>query len=392
MTNSTPLTRISDVRGFDTAEYRARVARAQAMMADKGLSALLLSTEPEVRYFTGYLTRFWESPARPWFLVVPAAGDPVAVIPSIGAELMRQSWISDIRTWVAPDLEDDGVSLLAATLDEIGGDRIGVPSGHETHLRMPLTDYTRLGGLLTKGTLTDDAGITRALRLIKSPAEIAKIRTACAIAGRAFARVPEIASEGVPLDEVFRAFQMLCLQEGADWVPYLAGGTGQDGYGDVISPASSAPLARGDIMMLDTGVIWDGYYSDFDRNFSVGAPSDVAARAHTTLMEATEAGLQAARPGNTAADIFHAMDQVCTGGMGGSDTGRLGHGLGMQLTEWPSFIAGDHTVIEEGMVLTLEPGVETIGGHMMVHEEDIVITATGAEFLSPRAGSELPVI
>ncbi|MFT6121449.1 MAG: Xaa-Pro aminopeptidase, partial [Yoonia sp.] len=71
-------------RGFEKAEFRHRLKRAQGMMAKAGLSGLLLSTEPEVRYFTGYLTRFWESPARPWFLIVPAVGDPIAVIPSIG--------------------------------------------------------------------------------------------------------------------------------------------------------------------------------------------------------------------------------------------------------------------------------------------------------------------
>ena len=95
-------------RGFNEAEYRNRLARAQAMMAKAGLTCLLLSTEPEVRYFTGYLTRFWESPARPWFLVVPAVGDPIAVIPSIGVALMSRSWIKDIRSWRSPDLQDDG--------------------------------------------------------------------------------------------------------------------------------------------------------------------------------------------------------------------------------------------------------------------------------------------
>ena len=62
-------------RGFPESEYRARTQRAQTLMAEQGLSALLVMTEPEVRYFTGYLTRFWESPTRPWFLVVPAAGN-----------------------------------------------------------------------------------------------------------------------------------------------------------------------------------------------------------------------------------------------------------------------------------------------------------------------------
>ena len=268
MTPSTP------PRGFRTAEYQSRLARAQTLMARANLGALLLSTEADLRYFTGYLTRFWESPTRPWFLVVPASGKPIAVIPSIGAALMQQTWIDDIRTWSAPDAADDGVTLLADTLREVGGP-VGLPSGLESHLRMPLQDYTRLAALVP-GTLTDDGQIMRRLRQIKSEAEVAKITHACAIAGRAFARVPEIAKENTPLDAVFRHFQMLCLEEGADWVPYLAGGAGPDGYGDVISPARATPLCNGDVLMLDTGVIWDGYFSDYDRNFTVGPASDIA--------------------------------------------------------------------------------------------------------------------
>ncbi len=76
---------MTPARGFERSEYEGRVARAQARMAQAGIEALLLTTEPEVRYFTGYLTRFWESPTRPWFLLVPASGAPIAVIPSIGA-------------------------------------------------------------------------------------------------------------------------------------------------------------------------------------------------------------------------------------------------------------------------------------------------------------------
>ena len=378
-------------RGFEGAEYQARLSRAQALMARAGLGALLLSLEADVRYFTGYLTRFWESPTRPWFLVVPATGKPIAVIPSIGAALMGATWIDDIRTWSAPDTRDDGVSLLADCLREVGGP-VGLPSGLESHLRMPLGDYASLQAALPAGTLTHDAGILRDLRQIKSGAEIAKIRHACAIAGRAFDRVPEIARTGTPLDQVFRHFQMLCLEEGADWVPYLAGGAGPDGYADVISPATPAPLRQGDVLMLDTGLVWDGYFCDFDRNFAVGAPSATAQSAHATLMDAIAAGLETARPGATAADVFHAMDQITTGGAGGSDAGRLGHGLGMQLTEGLSFTPQDHTVIEVGMVLTLEPGVETGDGRIMVHEEDIVITDSGPKFLSPRAGADLVVL
>ena len=370
-------------RGFDHSEFHQRLAAAQKLMTAADLDALLLTTEPGVRYFTGFLTRFWESPTRPWFLIVPAAGKPVAVIPTIGAVSMAKTWIDDIRTWSSPDPVDDGVSLLANTLRDVIGTsgRIGLPMGPETHLRMPLGDFWRLSAMLPPLQMVDDDGILRRLRMVKSPAEIAKIETACAIAQQAFAHLDTIVRPGLGLDAVFRRFQMALLEEGADWVPYLAGGAGQNGYADAISPASTAALEPGDILMLDTGLMWDGYFCDFDRNVAIAATDTSAQSAHERLIDATHAGFEAVRPGASAAGVFHAMEKIVAGG-GGADIGRFGHGLGMQLTEWPSLIAGDHTVLEAGMVLTLEPSLSTTHDRMMVHEENIVVTDTGAAWLS----------
>ncbi|WP_299280970.1 Xaa-Pro peptidase family protein [uncultured Tateyamaria sp.] len=380
--------------GFAPQEFEARVARARGLMAQAGIEALLLTTEPEVRYFTGFLTRFWESPTRPWFVIVPAQGQPIAVIPSIGAPLMAQSWLRDIRTWRSPDYSDDGVSLVADTIAEVvpKGGRIGVPSGPETHMRLPLESWAAIRAKLPDHSFGDDAQITKQIRMVKSTAEIAKIEAACAIGNAAFARVPEIAQAGVPLAQIFRAFQMLCLEEGADWVSYLAGGAGPGGYGDIIAPATDAPLRAGDVLMLDTGVVRDGYFCDFDRNWSIGPPASETQDAYARLLDASDAAFEMARPGATAADLFHAMDSVLTGGAGGSDAGRYGHGLGMQLTEWPSLIPQDQTVLEAGMVLTLEPGIEITLGRTLVHEENIVITETGARYLSTPALRDIPVI
>ncbi|MDB2460968.1 Xaa-Pro peptidase family protein [Planktomarina temperata] len=374
-------------QGFETTEFKARLTGAQSRMNAADLDAILLTTEPDIRYFTGYLTRFWESPCRPWFLVLPRSGDPIAVIPSIGAALMARTWITDIRTWRAPDLEDDGISLLAETLRDLGP-RIGTPSGLQSHLRMPLGDFARLNAALPQ-PIGADADILRSLRLVKSEAEIEKIKTACQIATRAFDRVPEIARISQPLAPVFRDFQRLCLDEGADWVPYLAGAAAPGGYGDVISPADDRPLEAGDVLMLDTGLVHDGYFCDFDRNFSVGSPSPDVAAGHSRLIEATYAAFEAARPGATAAELFHVMDKIVTGGAGGSEAGRYGHGLGMNLTEWPSLIPTDHTPLVEGMVLTLEPGIELAPGRALVHEENIVIRENGAEWLSQPYGAEM---
>lgn len=393
-----PMTAPRPSRGFPPSEFEARLARAQSLMAVQGLGALLLTTEPDIRWFTGFLTQFWLSPTRPWFVVVPAAGKPVAVIPGIGLDAMRRTWIDDIRTWSSPNPSDDGISLLADALWEAAGEggTVGLPMGPETHVRMPLAD---LEGLRTElpGMVWQDATRTmRALRQVKSAAEIDKIAEACRIACDAFDRMPEIAGAGMSEVEVFRAFKIACLQAGADDVDYLVGGAGPDGYGDIISPPSERPLQAGDVLILDVGLVFDGYYCDFDRNFSVGPPSDAVRRAYETVWQATEAGLSAATAGATCAELFGVMNTVMAphadpSAVGG-DVGRLGHGLGLVLTEFPSITAWDTTAMEAGMVMTLEPGMATAPGRMMVHEENVAITDGAPRLLSRRTAREIPVL
>lgn len=382
-------------RGFPPAEFAARTDRAQALMAREGLAGLLLTTEADLRYFSGFHTLFWQSPTRPWFLFVPAAGKPVAIIPEIGADLMRRTWLDDIRTWSAPAPQDDGISLLTELLAPLAGKaaRIGVMMGHETHLRMPLADWERLIAGLPGLRIADATGLVQGLRMVKSPAEIDKIAHICAIGSASFARVPDLVAEGMPLEEVFRAFRREALAQGADDAPYLVGGADRGGYRDVISPPTRKPLQRGDILMLDTGLTWDGYFCDFDRNWAVGHADDTARRAYDVLWRATEAGIAAARPGATCRDLFHAMSAVIAEmDASGGDIGRLGHGLGMQLTEQPSHAAFDTTELRENMVLTLEPSLSYGDGLMMVHEEDIVVTPEGGRLLTARAAPDLPVI
>jgi Xaa-Pro aminopeptidase len=379
---------------FPAEEYRRRTKALQREMARGELDALLLTTPADVFYTTGFLTRFWESPARPWFVVVPAAGDPVAVIPAIGAELMGRCWIQDIRTWNAPDPVDDGVSLLADTLAALvpASGRIGIPMGLESHLRMPVADFLRLQTRIAPRRIVDGTDAVYRVREIKSEAEIAKIRATCAVADAAFERVPEFAWQGVPLSQVFRDFQVALLQEGADWVNYVAGGAGQGGYGDVISPADARPLQDGDVLMLDTGAVREGYFCDFDRNFTIGRAADDVRRAHASLYAATDAALASLRPGMLARDLHRILSEALVGEGAVVGGGRLGHGLGLTLTEWPSITPLDITELRQGMVLTLEPGVEIAPGRIMVHEENIVLRADGPELLSRRAPAELPEI
>ena len=381
-------------RGFPPDEYRARVERAQAMMASRGLRGLLLLTEPEVRYFTGFLTQFWQSPTRPWFVVVPLCGEPVAVIPAIGNEAMARTWIRDIRTWPAPTPDDEGLTLLAETIGEtLKPGPVGLPMGPETSLRMPLMDFRRLEDMLTEWPIVDDGGIVRALRVIKSEAEIAKVRFVCRQVSGVFESLPERLHMGMSDIEAFRTFKIACLEAGVDDVSYLVGAAGEGGYGDIISPPAGRALQDGDVLIFDTGCVFDGYFCDFDRNYAIGTTDERAMRAHETVWAATEAGLAVARPGAMARDVWRAMqDVLVAGGALGNDVGRMGHGLGMQLTEWPSNMESDHTVLAENMILTLEPGMTFAPGRVMVHEENIVIRDGAPELLSRRAPSSMPMI
>jgi Xaa-Pro aminopeptidase len=382
-------------RGFPQAEFERRTAKAQAMMAAAGLDGLLLTTEPELRYFTGFLTQFWQSPTRPWFLVLPAQGKPVAVIPAIGAECMGRTWLDDIRTWSSPQPEDEGVSLLAGTLLELLGPkaRLGLAQGPETYLRMPLSDHRRLLQALPGYLLSDASPILAGLRRVKSEAEIAKIAYICDLVSGVFEDLPKLLETGMSEAEIFRTFKIECLRRGADDVSYLVGGAGPGGYGDIISPPSDRKVEAGDVLILDTGSLYDGYFCDFDRNYAFGRPPAEAERAYQAVYEATEAGLAAARPGTSCAELFQAMQTVMErAGALGNDVGRLGHGLGMQLTEWPSNRPGDETLLEPGMVMTLEPGMTFAPGKVMVHEENIVIREDGAHLLTRRAPPRLPVI
>ena len=389
-------------RGFGNSEYQQRLDAVQQAMAGDGLGAILLTTEFDVRYFSGFLSQFWQSPTRPWFVVIPHQGKPIAVIPEIGVNCMRNGWMEDIRSWSSPHADDDGVSLLTQALQDClsaagtGRNRIGINMGRETSLRMPLRDFERVkDGLSAKNSnieWSDSTQIIRALRMRKSEAEIDKLRFVAQQVSGVFETLFEFVEPGMTDEQIFRAFKIRCLQAGVDDVAYLVGAADTGGYDDIISPPSGSILKEGDVLILDTGATYDGYFCDFDRNYGFGDVDDQAIRAYECVWQATEAGLAMARPGNRCSDLFHAMDRVMqAGGAQGESVGRYGHGLGMQLTEAPSHTSWDDTVLQEGMVLTLEPGMIYAPGKMMVHEENLVVRADGPEMLSRRAAAEMPI-
>ena len=381
--------------GFETSEFEARLARAQEQMTRDELDALVVTTAPNVRYFTGFNTQFWESPTRPWFIIVPREGELIAVIPEIGGPGMATTWVRDMRMWSAPNPEDDGVSLLTEVVGSLPSrfGRVGWEMGRESVIRMPINDFDEVRRRAGNRVFADGSPTLWTLRGVKSEPEIDRLRYVCQLASAAFENLPTRLRMGDTEFDASRKMRIELAEQGSDSSPFVAVISGEGGYSQCIVGPTERVLGDGDILFIDLGATYDGYFCDFDRNYAFGHITDEARRAHEAVWEATEAGIAATRPGVTTTDIFHAMARVLdAAGSVGLNVGRMGHGLGMQLTEPPSNMIGDDTPLEAGMVITIEPGMEYAPGKMILHEENVVVREDGVELLTRRAPRAMPVI
>ena len=381
-------------RGFTSKEFETRLLRAQEIMHKWKLDAIFLTTPPNIRYFTGFDTQFWESPTRPWFLVVPLKGKPIAVIPEIGKNGMALTWVKDIRTWYSPNLIDDGISLLNSTIEEQTKkfNKIGAELGKEMFIRMPIIDFDKIRENLSSKIIDGSPAIWE-MRMVKTASEVKHIEHICKIASDAYNELPKNLSIGETERDAVRKLRIDIANKGADATPFIPAVSGPGGVPQIICGPTDRILEKGDILFIDTGSTYDGYFCDFDRNFAIGEISSEAAQVYDLLWLATEAGISAAIPGATTEDVWTSMNKIIEDASSiKNNVGRFGHGLGLQLTEPPSHSFGNKTQVLENMVLTIEPGIEYAPGKMMVHEENIVISKEGPKLLTVRAPREIPII
>ena len=389
---------------FDDAEFENRVEAARRSMRRLGIDAILVSSEANFRYMTGYILQSPVQIARPRFFVLPLVGEPCAIVPKTNVDGMRQTtWVKDIRSWVAPNPEDDGVSLIFEVMRaaERKFGRLGAELGQEARLGMPVLDFLRLQEMLQPSTFVDAERVFREIRMVKSPAEIERIRQICRITSKSFAALPDLLRIGDTEWSACRRLQLDLTLRGAHRTPHLTGVSGYNGYTNINTGPTGRVLEAGDVLIIDAGCCVDNYWCDFNRNFAFGNASDPVLQAYRSLFMATDAGLAAVRPGQRTSDVFAAMCSVLSGdGTPGGTVGRMGHGIGLLAPEPPSLNATDTTVLQPGMVITLEPSISyTVPGkngqterRIMVHEENLVVTEDGAELLTARTPAELPIV
>ncbi len=380
---------------FPRAEYESRVARVRAEMANRAIDGLLLTSGPNLTYLTGYPSPV-RAAARPFIFILPQAGEPVLIVHT-GRELEARgySWVSDIRTFHA--LSHAPLPEILAALNDCGltAGRIGAELGPDMSLDIPVADFLTLQSQLPDVEFVDAGAVMWPVRYRKSDAEIAYIRQACAITTTAFAHMFATGHEGMTENDMARLMAESSLAAGGS-SPWAIITRGAGSYDLASKLPSSRQLQAGDFFWMDAGCSVGGYWSDFGRAGVVGGPSQQQIDAQRRIHEITMLGVEIIRPGITTGDVA----RRCNEAMARLDfpittsisdlAARVGHGLGLVGTELPHMAENDATVLEPGMVLTVEPGVGTTFGTFHV-EENVLVTASGYEILS-QAPRELATI
>ena len=126
------------IKGFDNLEFEMRVKKARELMEKNNIDILLLTSPHNFRYFSGLDSYFWESPTRPWFLLIPQNSDPIALVPLRSNGLRKR--LKNIKIWSSPNPKDKGITLLKDTILNLlpNNGVVGCELGHESHLRMKL--------------------------------------------------------------------------------------------------------------------------------------------------------------------------------------------------------------------------------------------------------------
>ncbi len=291
-----------------------------------------------------------------------------------------------IRRWTrepAPSAADS----LAGVLADLGvaGRRVGLD---EANLFAPT--WARLAERLASTTLVPAYQLLRRARMVKSPAEVARLERAAQIAEDGVAAVLTMLVPGVTERAAVMVYEQEVVRRGAS--PYFSVVTiGERAALADVYPSDRA-LRPGDLVRFDLGCVYEGYCSDISRTAVLGAPTDKQARYYAGALAGERAAIEAMKPGVPVSRIFDIAVRVTREvGIPHYQRHHVGHGIGLEPYDPPTIAPGNETVLEPGMVFCVEtPYYEHGWGGVQV-EDAVEVTDRGARLLT-RSSPELQIV
>lgn len=250
-----------------------------------------------------------------------------------------------------------------------------------------LADAARLSGGLSDVELTTDDTLDRWLtemRAIKDEHEIRRIEAAQAITEAGFEHILPYIREGVTEKQVALELEFFMRREGAQRVAFdfivVSGANSSLPHGI----PSDKPIQKGDFITMDFGAVVDGYHSDMTRTVALGSVSDEQRAIYNTVLAAQTASLSVLKAGLTCADgDAAARNVIANAGYGNCFGHGTGHGVGVQIHEAPTVSPrGGNTLLKEGNVVTVEPGIYLEGKFGVRIEDMVLITEDGCRNLT----------
>ncbi len=361
----------SGIQPITDEERRGRIAKAQRLMAENKIGAIVMESGTSMFYFAG--TRGVPGD-RLFALILPAKGEGVFVVP----ESARASThlIADVR---ATKSDAESYKIAAQFFKERGIGRVGI----EERARFEIFD-----GLRTQAPSADfvsaDA-VTAGCRMIKSPAEIALMQRANDITIAVYKIALANLEEGMTQHD-------LSANIGAGYHAFGVNGNAMASFGKFTAyPHGSIQpqqLREGDMVLIDDGCTVDGYYSDITRTTVFGKPTARQREIWALEHKAQAAAFAAAKVGAPCESVDAAARKVITDagfGPGYKVPGlphRTGHGIGLDGHEWTNFVRGNKTPIQPGMCFSDEPMIANYTEFGVRLEDCIHIAEDGPKFFS----------
>jgi Xaa-Pro aminopeptidase len=354
-------------------DHQGRIDRLRAKLEGEGVHGLLVTQPTNVRYLTGF------SGTNGQVLVTP--GD--AVFFSDGRYRARAAQIVEAaEVDIYPDRLTDA---LPSHLERTGIQKLGVEG-----TTMTLVQHDDLTGRLDGIELVATKNIVEDLRRVKEPAEVALIRDAVRIGDETFEWIRDRIASGMQERELALELEVRMRRSGADEVafpPIVASG---DLSAHIHHTAGDRAFEDGDLLVLDFGCRVDGYCSDLTRTVVLGRARAEQRALYELVLRTQSAGIDAVAGGVRGADVDAEARRIVDDAGHKDDFGHgLGHGVGLDVHEAPRLHWASEDVLRAGDVVTVEPGVYSIGSGGIRIEDCVLVSEQGAEVLTRAAKDEL---
>ena len=356
-------------------EFEIRRASVSEGLAARKLDALLVAFSPNLRYLTGFT-------GSNGCLLVTRETSILFTDPRYQIQAAQEA-STQVKICKGPLVTDTLAAIARLGLKRVGYEPARMTCDHFEALKARLPMHAEL---------TPIHGWIEELRMVKTPQEIARIRRSVETNSLAFEQAVACVRPGMKEQDLAAELEYRMRLLGAEKPSFET--IVASGARSALPHAqpTAAPLRQGDLVVVDMGAFQDGYASDMTRMLFIGRPTARVKRTYRAVLEAQLAAIDRVRAGVPAAQVDRAARRVLQEyGLDRAFVHSTGHGLGMEIHEPPRIGKRDKTVLQEGMAITIEPGVYLEGFGGIRIEDTVVVTAGECEILTPTSKKLLAI-